>query len=229
MTTMVEDLLLLARLDSGRPLAAEPVDLTRLVIDAVSDAQAAGADHRWQLDLPDEPVTVTGDAPSLHQVLANLLANARTHTPPGTTVITSVASSQPGTVVVTVLDDGPGIPPDAAAHRVRPLRPREPSRAPAPRRARPAPGSGCRSSPPSSRPTTAPCTSPATPARPRSSCACRPSPPKLEPHPVLASVRAPATHPEEASTPRGLRRAHPPVELARPVRDRAGPPSWSPR
>ena len=113
MTTMVEDLLLLARLDSGRPLAEEPVDLTRLVIDAVSDAQAAGVDHHWQLDLPDEPVTVTGDAPSLHQVLANLLANARTHTPPGTTVITSVASSQPGTVVVTVLDDGPGIPPEA--------------------------------------------------------------------------------------------------------------------
>jgi two-component system OmpR family sensor kinase len=113
MTTMVEDLLLLARLDSGRPLAAEPVDLTRLVIDAVSDAQAAGDDHRWQLDLPEEPVTVTGDAPSLHQVLTNLLANARTHTPPGTTVVTSVASSQPGTVVVTVLDDGPGIPPDA--------------------------------------------------------------------------------------------------------------------
>jgi two-component system OmpR family sensor kinase len=113
MTTMVEDLLLLARLDSGRPLAQEPVDLTRLVIDAVSDAQAAGDDHRWQLDLPDEPVTVTGDAPSLHQVLTNLLANARAHTPPGTTVITSVASSQPGTVVVTVLDNGPGIPAEA--------------------------------------------------------------------------------------------------------------------
>jgi two-component system OmpR family sensor kinase len=112
MTTMVEDLLLLARLDSGRPLAREPVDLTRLVIDAVSDAQAAGSDHQWQLDLPDEPVTVTGDAPSLHQVLTNLLANARTHTPPGTRVITSVASSQPGSVVITVLDDGPGVPAD---------------------------------------------------------------------------------------------------------------------
>jgi two-component system OmpR family sensor kinase len=112
MTTMVEDLLLLARLDSGRPLAQEPVDLSRLVIDAVSDAQAAGRDHRWQLDLPEEPVTVIGDAPSLHQVLTNLLANARTHTPPGTNVVTSVASSQPGTVVVTVLDDGPGIAPD---------------------------------------------------------------------------------------------------------------------
>lgn len=113
MTTMVEDLLLLARLDSGRPLAEEPVDLTRLVIDAVSDAQAAGGDHHWQLDLPGEPVIVSGDASGLHQVLTNLLANARTHTPSGTNVRTSVASSQPGTVVITVLDDGPGIPPDA--------------------------------------------------------------------------------------------------------------------
>ena len=112
MTAMVEDLLLLARLDSGRPLAAEPVDLTRLVIDAVSDAQAAGPDHRWRLDLPDQPVAITGDGASLHQVLTNLLANARTHTPPGTSVTTSLASSSPGTVVVTVLDDGPGIPPD---------------------------------------------------------------------------------------------------------------------
>ena len=109
MTTMVEDLLLLARLDSGRELAQQPVDLTRLVIDAVSDAQAAGPDHRWELDLPEEPVTVTGDSASLHQVLVNLLANARTHTPAGTKVVTSVASSQPGTVVVSVLDDGPGI------------------------------------------------------------------------------------------------------------------------
>ena len=112
MTTMVEDLLLLARLDSGRPLAAEPVDLSRLVIDAVSDAQAAGPDHTWRLDLPDEPVTVVGDDASLHQVLTNLLANARSHTPPGTNVTTSVASSRPGTVVITVLDDGPGVPAD---------------------------------------------------------------------------------------------------------------------
>ena len=66
MTTLVEDLLLLARLDAGRPLERTDVDLTRLVLDAVSDAHAAGPDHRWQLDLPDEPVTVTGDASRLH-------------------------------------------------------------------------------------------------------------------------------------------------------------------
>ena len=66
MTTLVEDLLLLARLDAGRPLERADVDLTRLVLDAVSDAHAAGPDHRWQLDLPDEPVTVTGDAVAAH-------------------------------------------------------------------------------------------------------------------------------------------------------------------
>ncbi|MFD2767006.1 sensor histidine kinase [Micromonospora eburnea] len=109
MTSLVDDLLLLARLDSGRPLAAEPVDLTALVVNAVSDAHVAGPDHRWELDLPDEPVSVTGDGHRLHQVVANLLANARVHTPPGTTVTTRLASAAEG-VVLSVTDDGPGVP-----------------------------------------------------------------------------------------------------------------------
>jgi two-component system OmpR family sensor kinase len=111
MTVLVEDLLLLARLDSGRPLAVEPVDLSRLVIDAVSDAHVAGPGHRWRLDLPAESVSVTGDPARLHQVLANLLANGRTHTPPGSTVTTSL-SVDGGTVALSVVDDGPGIPID---------------------------------------------------------------------------------------------------------------------
>lgn len=111
MTTLVDDLLLLARLDSGRPLATEEVDLTMLAVDRVSDARVAGSDHRWQLDLPDEPVTVTGDGARLHQVLANLLANARNHTPPGTVVVTGVRR-EIGGAVLTVTDDGPGIPPE---------------------------------------------------------------------------------------------------------------------
>ncbi|WP_200215154.1 sensor histidine kinase [Micromonospora coerulea] len=111
MTSLVDDLLLLARLDSGRPLAVEPVDLTALVVDAVSDAHVAGPEHRWQLDLPDEPMTVTGDAARLHQVVANLLANARVHTPPGTRVTTRLAPVAGG-VELSVADDGPGIPPD---------------------------------------------------------------------------------------------------------------------
>ncbi|MFF4811641.1 sensor histidine kinase [Micromonospora chersina] len=109
MTSLVDDLLLLARIDSGRPLAAEPVDLTAMVVDAVSDAHVAGPEHRWQLDLPDEPLSVTGDAHRLHQVLANLLANARVHTPPGTTVTTRLAPVAGG-VELSVTDDGPGIP-----------------------------------------------------------------------------------------------------------------------
>ena len=108
MTTLVEDMLLLARLDSGRPLEAEPVDLSRLVIDAVSDAHVAAPEHHWRLDLPAESVGVTGDPARLHQVLANLLANARIHTPPGTTVTVRLT---PDPVVLTVEDDGPGIPP----------------------------------------------------------------------------------------------------------------------
>ncbi|MFF2651568.1 sensor histidine kinase [Streptomyces sp. NPDC058045] len=111
MGAMVDDLLLLARLDAGRPLAREPVDLTRLVLDAVTDARAAGPDHRWALRLPAEPVTVTGDAHRLHQLLANLLANARLHTPPGTSVTVGVATEDDGTARLTVTDDGPGIPP----------------------------------------------------------------------------------------------------------------------
>jgi two-component system OmpR family sensor kinase len=110
MTQLVEDMLLLARLDTGRPLEREQVDVSRLVVDAVSDAHIAGPDHQWSLDLPDEPVVVTGDEARLHQVLANLLANARTHTPPGTSVTTSLAVDQTGAAVLTVSDDGPGIP-----------------------------------------------------------------------------------------------------------------------
>jgi two-component system OmpR family sensor kinase len=109
MTTLVEDMLLLARLDSGRPLAAQPVDLSRLTVDAVSDAHVAAPDHRWRLDLPEESLTVTGDPARLHQVLANLLANARTHTPPGTTVTVGLRAAD-RTVTLTVEDDGPGIP-----------------------------------------------------------------------------------------------------------------------
>ncbi|MFI7024524.1 ATP-binding protein [Micromonospora sp. NPDC049900] len=111
MTRLVEDLLLLARLDSGRPLAVEPVDLTALVVDAVSDAHVAGPEHRWQLDLPDTVVRVPGDPARLHQVLANLLTNARVHTPPGSTVTTGLRLAD-GVAELRVADDGPGVPPE---------------------------------------------------------------------------------------------------------------------
>ncbi|MGW0162482.1 sensor histidine kinase [Mycobacterium sp. NPDC003323] len=110
LTMLVEDMLLLARLDEGRPLERAPVDLAQVVLDAVSDAHAAGPDHEWTLELPDEPVPIMGDRARLHQVLTNLLTNARVHTPSGTTVTTSVTLAGDGQVVLTVTDDGPGIP-----------------------------------------------------------------------------------------------------------------------
>jgi two-component system OmpR family sensor kinase len=115
MTTLVEDLMLLARLDAGRPLARDPVDLSRLVVDAMSDAHAVSPDHRWQLIAPEQEVTVTGDAAGLSQVLANLLANTRTHTPPGTTVSVTLTPAN-GQVTLSIVDDGPGVPADLLPH-----------------------------------------------------------------------------------------------------------------
>jgi len=118
MTDLVDELLLLARLDAGRPLASEPVDMTRLIIDVASDARVAAGDHRWQLELPQEPVTVRGDDVRLHQVVANLLSNAARHTPAGTVVTVALQQAAPpaggpgpGVAVLSVTDNGPGIPP----------------------------------------------------------------------------------------------------------------------
>jgi two-component system OmpR family sensor kinase len=109
MSRLVEDLLLLARLDAGPALDIQPTDLNALLIDAVSDARAAGPDHSWSLALPGEVVTVPADQYRLHQVVANLLANARTHTPPGTRVQVSLVAAS-DRALITVADDGPGIP-----------------------------------------------------------------------------------------------------------------------
>lgn len=111
MTGLVEDLLLLARLDEGREIEMRPVDLTMLLVDAVSDAHAAGRDHVWDLELPDEPIEAIGDEPRLRQVITNLLANARVHTDAGTTVVVALAAVG-DRAVVTVTDNGPGIPAD---------------------------------------------------------------------------------------------------------------------
>ncbi|MFI6437029.1 sensor histidine kinase [Streptomyces sp. NPDC050759] len=115
MTLLVEDLLLLARLDAGRPLQFEQTDLIPLVVDTISDARAAGMDHNWRLDLPDEPALVSGDAARLQQVLINLLGNARKHTPEGTTVTARIQRRGPW-MCVDVEDNGQGIPSDLLPH-----------------------------------------------------------------------------------------------------------------
>ena len=107
MTALVEDLLLLARLDSGRPLARDHVDLTRLLVEAVSDQRVLAPDHQWRLSLPETSVDVVGDEQRLHQVVTNLLTNARKYTPAGTTVTISAHATG-----FSVHDDGPGFPPD---------------------------------------------------------------------------------------------------------------------
>ena len=118
MSVLVDDLLLLARLDAGRPLAREQVDLTRLALDAVEDARAAAPGHRWRLELPAEPTAVVGDQHRLAQAIANLLANARTHTPEGTEVTLRLDGGEsPGAreVRLSIADTGPGLSPEVAA------------------------------------------------------------------------------------------------------------------
>lgn len=113
MSTLVSDLLLLSRLGEGQDLELDDLDICDLIADAVNDAAVAGPDHHFAADLPGRPVWVLGDRVRLQQVVANLLGNARMHTPPGTTITTAVASrSGAGRAVVelTVSDDGPGIP-----------------------------------------------------------------------------------------------------------------------
>lgn len=111
MTDIVTDLLLLAQLDAGRPLEQIPVDLTRVCLEGLDDARAAGPDHRWRLELPEAPIEVIGDPLRLHQVVGNLLTNARVHTPADTTV-TLRLSRGAESAVLEVSDDGPGIAPE---------------------------------------------------------------------------------------------------------------------
>jgi two-component system OmpR family sensor kinase len=114
MSLLVDDLLLLARLDEGRPLEQKPVDLAAVVREAVDAARVVEPDR--PIELAAEPTTVTGDEASLHQVLDNLLANARTHTPAGTPVSVELRNVD-GRTELTVIDHGPGLT-DEQAGRV---------------------------------------------------------------------------------------------------------------
>lgn len=112
MSRLVDDLLLLARLDEGREPVMETVDLTELVLENVMDLQVAAPSHTWNLNLPDDIIEVRGDTSQLQQVLLNLLSNARKHTDDGTTVTTGLAISANGRdAILSVTDNGPGIDP----------------------------------------------------------------------------------------------------------------------
>lgn len=115
MNTLVSDLLLLARIDEGQDLEKTDVDIAELVVTAVNDAAVSAPTHRWVTRVPDDPVWVHGDRAKLHQAVANLLANARTHTPGGTTV-TNVLVADDAAIRFTVSDDGPGIAPELLPH-----------------------------------------------------------------------------------------------------------------
>jgi two-component system sensor histidine kinase TrcS len=120
MTSLVDELLLLSRLGEGEDLDTENLDLNDLVLNAVNDAAVGAPTHRWVKELPQDPVWVHGDRDRLHQLVSNLLNNARVHTPPGVTVTTKivehrVAPDRPY-AELTVADDGPGIDPALLPH-----------------------------------------------------------------------------------------------------------------
>ncbi|CAM3183505.1 cell wall metabolism sensor histidine kinase WalK [Mycobacterium colombiense] len=116
MALLVDELLLLSRLGEGQDLESEDVDLAEVVGNAVNDATVAASTHQWVKDLPDEPVWVRGDHARLHQLVSNLLSNARVHTPPGVTVTTGITCHRGAPdgpfAELTVIDDGPGIDPE---------------------------------------------------------------------------------------------------------------------
>jgi two-component system OmpR family sensor kinase len=114
MSSLVEDLLLLARLDQGRPLEREPVDVVSVALEAVAAAGAVEPGRPIKVDVGEGPVEVLGDAHRLRQVIDNLLANIRAHTPAGTPALVRVAATGSG-VTLVVADEGPGMTEEEAA------------------------------------------------------------------------------------------------------------------
>ena len=111
---LVEDLLMLARMDQSRELVIADVDLSSLVKEAVSSALAAGPEHPISLDIAHD-VRTQGDADKIYQVVTNLLANARAHTPAGTQIHVATYSTEDGSYI-TVADEGPGLSPEDQTH-----------------------------------------------------------------------------------------------------------------
>ncbi len=112
MSRLVEDLLLLARLDEGKQPVFEAVDLSEMLAESTFDMQVAAPNHRWTLNIPDDPVEVRGDRNQLQQVISNLLSNARKHTAEGTHVTASLGFAEGGFAEVRISDNGEGIDPE---------------------------------------------------------------------------------------------------------------------
>jgi two-component system OmpR family sensor kinase len=118
MGLLVEDLLLLARLDRERPIQLAPVELPVLAIDAVQAAQATAPDRTIELDIRDEPerLVAYGDDARLRQVIGNLMTNALVHTPPDATVTLRLSGEPGNRAVIEVIDTGPGLSPKQRDH-----------------------------------------------------------------------------------------------------------------
>ena len=108
MGSLVEDLLLLARLDQSREMDRKPVDLVELITECVASARAAGPEHPLTADISADELYVLGDKNRIYQVITNLLANARMHTPQGTQITVKAWSDETGSFV-SVSDNGPGL------------------------------------------------------------------------------------------------------------------------
>ena len=118
MGLLVEDLLLLARLDRERPIQLAPVELPVLAIDAVQAARAIAPDRTIDLDIRDEPerLIAYGDDARLRQVIGNLMTNALVHTPADATVTLRLSSEPGNRAVIEIIDTGPGLSPEQRDH-----------------------------------------------------------------------------------------------------------------
>jgi two-component system OmpR family sensor kinase len=108
MSSLVEDLLMLAHLDQSRKMRTEAVDIVKVVADATASAQVSGPNHPITLIAPNSELFMLGDEVRIHQVIANLLANARSHTADGTPIAVMITSTD-AEVSISVADQGPGM------------------------------------------------------------------------------------------------------------------------
>jgi two-component system OmpR family sensor kinase len=128
MSSLVEDLLLLARLDQAREMEIKPLDLVEIAENAVMSARVSAPLHIIEFEEPEHEIFILGDAPRVHQVIANLLANAGVHTPRGSKIKLAITQDNSG-VHLSVSDNGPGLTPEAQSKIFQRFYRADPSRA----------------------------------------------------------------------------------------------------